>query len=116
MPKTDNGFEWPAVYESTVCALVASRLFEPFLEERRARNREIWSEPRNWRLGFYFGKGDTRLWVPRKPKNGLYQDQARIINFSHPMRRKAFRILATGYGIGFIAIVMTVAALSGIRW
>ena len=116
MPKVESRFEWPVVYESRVCALVASRLFEPFLEERRTRNKEIWSNPQNWRLKFYFGKGDTRLWVPPRPKNGLYQDKIRIINFGHPMGKRAFRILSLGYGIGIAACVMILAALSGIRW
>lgn len=116
MAIADKRFEWPIVYETSASALVASKVFEPFLEERRARNREIWHNSQNWRLGFYFGKGDTRLWVPPKPKKGLYTDNVRVINFAHPLGRKAFRVLALGYGIGLVAASMLVAWLCGVRW
>ena len=116
MPKTDKCFEWPSIYECSPTALVASRLFEPFLDERRARNREVWQDKRSWKFGFYFGKGDTRLWVPQRPKKGLYQDEVRVINFSHPLGRKAFRILVLAYATGAIAATMTIAAILGVRW
>lgn len=117
MPQaTPNSFEWPVVLETTSHALVGSRVFEPYLDQRRTDNTASWSDKRHWMLGFYFGKNDTRLWVPRRLKNGGAKDDDRVINFGHPLGRKAFRILMLGYMIGFAALTMVVAALAGIRW
>ncbi len=109
-------FEWPAVLESTQYVLVGSRVFEPFLREKRDANAEVWSRPTSWRFGFYFGAGDTRLWVPRRERDGTPNDAERVINFKHPLGRKAFRILMFGYGTGFLTVCALVAALLGVRW
>ncbi|MBS1721371.1 MAG: hypothetical protein JSS66_00020 [Armatimonadetes bacterium] len=105
-------FDWPEVMETTALALVASRLFEPFIDERRERNEAVWSDQNRWLFGYYFGRGDTRLWVPRR--NGA--DGGRVINFSHPLGRKAFRILVLAYGIGTVSAAIVAAAALGARW
>jgi len=109
-------FEWPTVLETTEYVLVGSRVFEPILNERRTANSEVWSKAKSWRFGFYFGDGDTRLWVPRRRPDGTANDDERVINFRHPLGRKAFRILMLGYGTGFLTVTALVAALLGVRW
>ncbi|MCW5938985.1 MAG: hypothetical protein KF884_04410 [Fimbriimonadaceae bacterium] len=109
-------FDWPDVIKSTRFTLVASRVCVAFLDERREANQGIWSDPGRWRFGFYFGEGDTRLWVPRRMKNGQEDPVERVINFCHRRGRPAFRILMFAYGTGLALIIALVAALAGVRW
>lgn len=108
MAQLEAGFEWPVVLESRACVLVGSKVFEPWIEERRRANLTQWENQNNWKFGFYFGKCDTRLWVP---KPGSDDPNLRIINFGHPLGRKAFRILMLGYAIGVVALGLLVLAL-----
>jgi len=116
MPETMSRFEWPIVHETTNCALVASRVFEPFLERRRADNSVTWNERSNWHFGFYYSSHDTRLWVPRRTIYGRASDHRRVINFGHRLGRKALVVLVLAYAIGLVAIVMTGLVLVGVRW
>jgi hypothetical protein len=109
-------FDWPDVVESTRFALVGSRVFEPYLEERRESNERVWSDPGRWRFGFYFGEGDTRLWVPRRLKDGRGHPTEAVINFCHRRGRPAFRILLLAYGTGLSLAGAVLAALAGARW
>lgn len=95
---------------------VAVRVAEPFLSDRRYANHLIWGNPRNWRLGFYFGNGDTRLWVPRKRRSGEPKDESRVINFAHPMGREAFPVLVAGYLIGAVCLVLLAMMFFGRPW
>ncbi len=108
--------EWPIVLETSTHALVGSKLFEPFLAERRQQNQAVWADSQHWRLGFYFGKQDTRLWVPRRSKDGIPVESVLVINFGHALGRKAFRILMLAYGTGLVALCMVGCALAGVRW
>jgi uncharacterized membrane protein len=116
MPETKSRFDWPIVHETTSCALVASRVFEPFLERRRADNSQAWNDRSNWHFGFYYSTEDTRLWVPRRKLNGTTDDQTRVVNFGHRRGRRALGVLVLAYTIGLVAVVMTALVLSGVRW
>ncbi|MBS1715941.1 MAG: hypothetical protein JST30_16560 [Armatimonadetes bacterium] len=109
-------FEWPTVLQTTEYVLVGSRVFEPLIKERKDANRDVWSRPSSWRFGFYFGTGDTRLWVPRRRADGSAHDDERVINFRHPLGKKAFRILMFGYGTALSTLGLIVLALFGVRW
>lgn len=102
--------------ETTLCDRIAVRLGEPILQELRARDRMVWSNPRHWKLGFYFGRDDSRLWVPRRCGCGAERERDRIINFGHPQGRKAFWLLMFGYGTGLALLGCLVAAALGVRW
>lgn len=91
-------------------------LAEPYLDNLRARNQIIWSNPRRWRFGFYFGEDDTRLWVPRRCRCGAPRENDRVLNFGHPQGKKAFRILMLAYATGSLLAVALVAAGFGVRW
>jgi uncharacterized membrane protein len=116
MPETKSRFDWPIVHETTSYALVASRVFEPFLESRRAEHAEIWNDSKNWHFGFYYSKEDSRLWVPRRRIDRSSDDHTRVINLGHKRARKALCILVLAYGIGIVAVVMTALMLAGVRW
>jgi hypothetical protein len=116
MPETQSRFDWPIVHETTSYALVASRVFEPFLERRRADNSQAWNDRSNWHFGFYYSSKDTRLWVPRRRMDRRADDQSRVINFGHKRGQKALGILVLAYSIGLTGIVMTELVLFGIRW
>src|SRR5690349_8809247 len=103
MPEVKPRFEWGQVLETPVHALVAERAFGPFLDQRRNENRQVWFDRRSWRLGFYFGHGDTRLWVPRRSRR-VTDCERLVINFAHPLGRKALRVLGLAYAIGFIGL------------
>ena len=102
--------------ETTTYALVGSRVCEPYLSERKKQNFESWHNKNNWFLGFYFSKTDSRLWVPRRLKNGTPWDAERVINFSHRQARKAFRILMLAYATGFALATTLVLYILGVRW
>lgn len=108
MPQSETDFEWPVVLESRACVLVGSKVFEPWIDDRRRANKAEWENPNHWKFGFYFGKDDTRLWVP---KPGQTDPDLRIINFGHPLGKKAFRILMLGYAIGLVTLGLLVIAL-----
>lgn len=91
-------------------------LAEPYLDNLRARNQMVWSNPRRWRLGFYFGVDDTRLWVPRRCSCGAPRENDRVLNFGHPQGKKAFRILMLAYATGALLLATLVAAGLGVRW
>lgn len=67
-------------------------------------------------LGFYFGPQDTRLWVPRKSLRGQADDERRIINFGHPLGKKAYGVLMTAYFICTTAAIMALAMIFGWRY
>lgn len=94
---------------------VSQGLAAPILEGRRARNQASWVDAENWVFGFYFGYGDTRLWVPRKMKGGEPSEDRCLINFGHPLGRKAFRILALAYIAGATFFGFLTAVLLGYR-
>jgi uncharacterized membrane protein len=95
---------------------VVVRMTELAMADVRARNELIWSNPGCWRLGFYFGEGDTRLWVPRRCACGAPRDADRVINFRHPVGRTAFRILMLGYATAALLAVAIAAIALGARW
>jgi hypothetical protein len=95
---------------------VAARVCEPYLAEARFRNDAVWSNPRNWRFGFYFGKDDSRLWVPRRDRNGKPRDGQRVVNFGHPIGRKSFPILMLAYFTGLLGAITLIAIALGARW
>lgn len=96
--------------------VVASRLADDYLEHRRWTNNLTWQNPRNWVRGFYFGEGDTRLWVPKRQVDGHQHPTDRVINFRHALGRKAFGVLMLGYGIAVVSILLLVAIAFGQRW
>ena len=98
------------------CLVVASRLADDFLEHRRWTNNLTWQNPRNWVRGFYFGEGDTRLWVPKRQIDGHQHPTDRVINFRHELGRKAFGVLMLGYGIGAVSLILLIAIAFGQRW
>lgn len=106
----------PALTDVARFALVGSRIATPYLRARREINEACWSDPARWRLGFYFGRADTRLWVPRRLRDGSPDDTNRVINFGHPMGKRPFKVLMTAYAIGLVSLAMSLAALSGLRW
>lgn len=107
--------ELEAFIEPSVIA-VASRLADDYLEHKRWTNKLAWQNPRNWVMGFYFGEGDSRLWVPRRGKDGQPHTTDRVINFRHELGRRAFGILMLGYGIGAVSLILLIAIAFGQRW
>ncbi len=91
------------------------RLSQDYLESERARNTSVWKDRRSWFLGFYFGRGDTRLWVPRKVKSMPHAEEM-IINFSHLRGRQAVKVLALAYVICTLAVGVVGAIALGYRW
>lgn len=75
---------------------VSVRLAEPAIRERQDRNYASWSNSKNWKFGAYFGKNDSRLWVPKKGDSSSRTFQ---INFAHPLGRKSFATLVLAYAI-----------------
>lgn len=81
----------------------ASRLAQPLLQSVRQGNEAVWQDNASWKFGFYFGKGDRRLWVPRPTPFGAPHPEERVINFCHPAAKGALRILVLAYVIGILA-------------
>ncbi len=96
--------------------LVGERLAQPYLAEIKQANTERWHRSRSWMLGLYFGVGDSRLWVPRRRWDGTAHPSVRVINFSHPLGRKALPVLLLGYLVGFLIVATLTAFAIGIRW
>lgn len=116
MVRTSRAVEFVVALVEPRHRAVATRVAEPLLSEDRFRNEVIWANPRRWRFGFYFGEGDTRLWVPRRGNDGEPVDSDRVLNFAHPLGRKAFRLLMFGYATGLALAGVVVAVLLGVRW
>ena len=95
---------------------VGTRVSQEYIQSLLARNNAIWSEKGSWLLGFYFGVGDDRLWVPRRRKGGVPDPEARIINFSHPRGRQPAQILMLVYLISAVTVVVLGAIAGGYRW
>jgi hypothetical protein len=91
-------------------------LCSPVIQSKRARNQVCWADRDNWVFGLYFGHDDTRLWAPKKERGGAPSPHMRIINFSHPLGRKAFRVLLLVYLVAGTLAVMVLMALLGVRW
>jgi hypothetical protein len=85
------------------------RVCARYLDALRQRNHAVWSQRANWFLGFYFGVGDTRLWVPARGRGGLPDPVRRVLNFQHPLGRKAFGVLTLAY-VSFGLLALFVAA------
>lgn len=97
-----------AVVEETSLIDVGSRIGNELIAERKFRNRSLWQNRRHWFLGYYRCTGDTRLWVPRRSKGGEPIEEDRVINFGHPIGRKALPILLLTYGITVAAAAVLV--------
>ena len=94
----------------------ASRLGDPLIKSLRQGNDAVWADAANWRFGFYFGAGDRRLWVPRRLRDGRPDRETLVINFSHPLGKRAWRVLQIAYGVGTLAVgVLTVALIQATR-
>jgi uncharacterized membrane protein len=107
--------EEPTLVEPRFLA-VAAMASDPFLEERARSNAEVWHDRRSWVGPFYFGAGDTRLWTPKRNRDGTPHDSDRVINFRHPLGRKAFGVLMLGYLVGALAVLTLAALALGHRW
>lgn len=107
--------DWRAFAETRHLA-VAAKMAEPVLNQIQMINAECWSTKSNWRLGFYFGSKDTRLWVPTRSKRGTESSARRVINFGHPLGRSAFKTLMLAYGSTALFTLALLAIAAGIRW
>jgi len=94
---------------------IGSRLSQDYLASERARNDAVWKDGRNWIAGFYFGRGDSRLWVPRRSKRTIGKAEL-IINFSHPRGREALKVLGLAYLICTTGAVIVGAIVLGYTW
>lgn len=94
---------------------VAVRISDRALADRRYRNELIWANPSRWRCGFYFGEGDTRLWVPRRRRGGRPDCRRCVINFCHEEGRTALPILALAYVSGALLVTLGALALLAVR-
>ena len=113
MQQNGANFEWPLVHETTTHVLVASKVFDQYLHEKNARNEACWKQKRNWFLGFYRCREDSRLWVPMRGQKSRFSAGKLIINFGHPMGKKAAKVLGLAYGISAIALVLIGFMLAG---
>jgi len=95
---------------------IGSRMAQPYVDEVRRKNDEVWQNRRHWFLGFYFGVGDDRLWVPARLKRMQPHPSKRIINFMHPEGAKALPILMLCYFVAGVTVTMVAAMLMGARW
>lgn len=103
-----------AVIDSRIMKL-GTQVSQEYIQSVRAKNDLVWADKKSWLMGFYFGTGDDRLWVPKRTKNGPHPDK-RIINFAHPEGKQPAQILALCYAIGFIGLVIVSAVAIGVRW
>lgn len=83
---------------------VGSRLGQELIAERKFRNHALWANRRHWLMGYYFCTGDTRLWVPKRAKSGEPIEEDRVINFGHPLGRRALPVLLLTYTITVVAV------------
>jgi uncharacterized membrane protein len=103
-----------AVVDSRIMK-VGTRLSQEYITSVRAKNDSVWHDRKSWFLGFYFGTGDDRLWVPKRTREGQHPDK-RIINFAHPEGKQASQILMLSYLIAAIGLVVVGAVVFGYRW
>lgn len=89
------------------------RWAEPILHSRRAGNQAEWAKNENWIFGFYYCAADSRLWVPAR-REGRFVKEKRVINFGHPLGRRAMKTLALAYGAGIVFVCFLVAALASL--
>jgi len=89
----------------------ASRLAQPLLQSLKQGNEAVWQDNASWKFGFYFGKGDRRLWVPKPTPFGAPHPEERVINFCHPAAKGAFRVLVLVYAIGILAGAVVLAGV-----
>jgi hypothetical protein len=73
------------------------------IESRKSDNNDVWDNPRSWKWGHYHGQGDSRLWVPKRSRNGQPNFGRQVINYSHPRAAKAWRMLLTVYAVSGLA-------------
>jgi len=100
----------PLIYEPQTIS-VGSRLGRELIASYQQANLAVWEDPRSWRGKWYFGHGDQRLWVPRRMLGGRCHPEERVINFCHPMGRRAFRLLMAAYAIGFAGVGVIITEL-----
>lgn len=100
-----------AVVDSRIMRLGAN-LSHELIDSIRARNDSVWYDKKSWIVGFYFGTGDDRLWVPKRDE-GEQHPEKRIINFAHPKGKQAAQILMLAYLISTIGAVLVTAFILG---
>lgn len=93
-----------AVVEPVNLVDVGSRIGNELIAERKFRNHAMWASRKHWFLGYYFCTGDTRLWVPKRAKGGEPIEEDRVINFGHPLGKRALPVLLLGYSVTAAAI------------
>lgn len=103
-----------AIVDSRIMRL-GSRLSQEYIVSIKAKNDSVWNDKRSWILGFYFGTGDDRLWVPRKV-NGEPDPVKRIINFAHLKGKQAAQILMLTYLVCTVGAVLVTAMFLGYSW
>ena len=104
-----------AVVDSRIMSM-GTNMSQEYIESVRAKNDAVWTDRRSWLLGFYFGIGDDRLWVPRRISKGRQHPDKRIINFAHPLGKQAAQILMLAYFIGALAAIIVTAMFLGYSW
>ena len=95
---------------------MGTNMSQEYIEAMRAKNDAVWTDRRSWLLGFYFGTGDDRLWVPRKAAEGKQHAEKRIINFAHPLGKQAAQILMLAYFIATLAAIIVTSMFLGYSW
>lgn len=103
-----------AVVDSRIMKM-GTALSQDYIQSRKAMNDAVWNDRKSWFLCFYFGRGDDRLWAPRKHRRSQHP-VARVINFAHPKGKQAAHVLMLCYLIGAIAAVLVGAMMIGYRW
>ena len=103
-----------AVVDSRIMRL-GSRLSQEYIVSIKAKNDSVWNDRKSWILGFYFGAGDERLWVPRRAK-GEPDPERMIINFAHPKGKQAARVLMLAYLVCKVGAVLVIAMYLGYSW
>lgn len=104
-----------ALPEGRLVAL-GSRACIGYLQEQRSAALSIWSNRKNWVFGFYFGRGDERLWVARRFRTGKAHASKRVLNLAHPLAKGALGLLVFGYAIGLSMACVLTAYATGSRW
>ncbi len=81
------------------------------LVEELASDLQIWNDRKCWLGPLYFGKGDRRLYVPRRLKRKGEHPSSKVLNLCHPLARLgAIRIL-----FGYFILLTAVLAVVGWR-
>ena len=95
---------------------MGTNMSQEYIESLRAKNDAVWADRRCWLLGFYFGTGDDRLWVPRRIAKGEQHPDKRIINFAHKLGKQAAQILMLAYFIAALAAIIVTSMFFGYSW